>query len=305
MKEQIITSGFISVVGRTNAGKSTLLNNLVKSPLALVSKKVNATRKRMDIIVPFENEHYSSQLIFIDTPGLHESNKLLNEYMLQEAYKAIGDSDISVFVAVASINPKEILHYEHFLKHCNHKHVVVLNKIDMLSQQELLHCLQSYKQYQECYISIIPMKAKELDSYTIKTLLATLAKYLPIHPHFYEHDMVSTTLMRDIYKEAIREAIFERLSDEIPYESDVKILKITEKPAILYIKAQIIVAKDTQKAMVIGKNGATIKSLGSIARQKCELLAEQKVFLELVVRTIKGWNINKQTLKQVGYDFEA
>ena len=305
MKEKIITSGFISVIGRTNAGKSTLLNSLIKSPLALVSKKVNATRKRMDIIVPFEDDTYNSQLIFIDTPGLHESNKLLNEYMLQETHKAIGDSDLSVFVAVASTNHSEILYYKNFLEQHKKKHIILLNKIDTLNNQELLSCLESYKQYQEHFIGIMPIKAKELDSYTINTMLAMLAKHLPIHPHFYDDGIISTTFMRDIYKEAIREAIFERLSDEIPYESDVKILKITEKPKILYIKAQIIVAKDSQKAMIIGKNGATIKSLGSIARQKCEYLAEQKVFLELMVKTIKGWNTNKQTLKQFGYDIDS
>lgn len=304
MREKIITSGFISVIGRTNAGKSTLLNSLIKSPLALVSKKVNATRKRMDIIVPFEDEVYSSQLIFIDTPGLHESNKLLNECMLQETYRAIGDSDLSVFVAIASTNCNEILYYKNFLEQYKKKHIVLLNKIDKLSKQELLVCLESYKQYQEHALGIIPIKAKDLDSYTINTMLSMLAKNLPIHPHFYEEGIISTTFMRDIYKEAIREAIFERLSDEIPYESDVRILKITEKPTILYIKAQIIVAKDSQKAMIIGKNGTTIKSLGSIARQKCEYLAEQKVFLELMVKTIRGWNTDRQTLKQFGYEID-
>ncbi|TLE10804.1 GTPase Era [Helicobacter bilis] len=303
MKEKIITSGFISVIGRTNAGKSTLLNNLVKSPIALVSKKINATRKRMDIIVPFEDSDYNSQLIFIDTPGLHESKKLLNEYMLQEAKKAVGDSDLSVFVAVASPKKSEILHYKNFLDQHDKKHIVLLNKIDTLNKNELLECLESYKQYQNKNLGIIPIKAKELNSQTIHSILSLLAKNLPIHPHFYDNDMISTTIMRDIYREAIREAVFERFSDEIPYESDVRILKITEKPTILYIKAQIIVAKDSQKAMIIGKNGETIKSLGSIARKKCEYLAEQKIFLELIVKIIKGWNTSKDTLKQIGYDF--
>lgn len=302
MKEKIVTSGFISVVGRTNAGKSTLLNSIVKNPIALVSKKVNATRKRMDIIVPFEDESYNSQLIFIDTPGLHESNKLLNECMLNETHRAIGDSDLSVFISVASTNNNEIEYYKSFLERYKKKHIVLLNKIDLLNRQEILRCLESYKKYQENSIAIIPISAKDTEGYAINTMLSKLARNLPIHPHFYDDGMISTTFMRDIYKEAIREAIFERLSDEIPYESDVRILKITEKPTTLYIKAQIIVAKDSQKAMIIGKNGQTIKSLGSIARQKCEYLAEQKVFLELIIKTIKGWNTNKQTLRQFGYD---
>lgn len=302
MKEKIITSGFISVIGRTNVGKSTLLNSLIQSPLALVSKKVNATRKRMNIIVPFENETHNSQLIFIDTPGLHKSNKLLNECMLQEAYRAIEDSDLSVFMAVASTNCNEILYYKDFLAQHKKKHIILLNKIDTLNKQELLKCLELYSQYQEHAIGIIPISAKELNTYTINTMLSMIAKNLPIHPHFYDEGIISTTFMRDIYKEMIREAIFERLSDEIPYESDVKIVKIVEKPALLHIKAQIIVSKDSQKAMIIGKNGTTIKSLGSIARKKCEYIAEQKVFLELEVKTIKGWNTDKQILKQFGYE---
>lgn len=304
MKEKIITSGFISVIGRTNAGKSTLLNSLVKNHIALVSKKINATRKRMNIILPFEDNKYDSQLIFIDTPGLHESKKLLNEYMLKEAKKAVEDSDLSIFVAVANTKKSEVLYYKNFLEQYNKKHIVLLNKIDTLSKNEILECLESYKQYQNRNIGIIPIKARELDKQTIHTILFLLAKNLPLHPHFYDNDIISTTFMRDIYKETIREAIFERFSDEIPYESDVKILKITEKPTILYIKAQIIVAKDSQKAMIIGKNGETIKSLGSIARKKCEYLYKQKVFLELIVKTIKGWNTNKEALKQVGYFME-
>ena len=171
MKEKIMTSGFISVIGRTNAGKSTLLNNLVKSPIALVSKKINATRKRMDIIVPFEDSDYNSQLIFIDPPGLHESKKLLNEYMLQEAKKAVGDSDLSVFVAVASPKKSEILHYKNFLDQHDKKHIVLLNKIDTLNKNELLECLESYKQYQNKNLGIIPIKAKELNSQTIHSIL--------------------------------------------------------------------------------------------------------------------------------------
>ena len=299
---KIITSGFVSVVGRPNAGKSTLLNNLVQSPLALVSKKANATRKRMDFIVPFENETFHSQIIFIDTPGLHVSTKLLNEYMINEALKAIGDSDISLFIAVASKNPREIQHYREFLQKYKKKHILVLNKIDLLSKDELLVCLQQYKKYQSHYLSLIPLQACSPSALQKNALLLEIAKNIPQHPHFYDSSIISTTMMRDIYKEAIREAIFERFSDEIPYQSDIKILKITQKPHILYIKAQIIVEKDSQKSMIIGKDGATIKSLGILARKKCEIIHENKVFLELYVRTIRNWSKNKAGLRQSGYE---
>ncbi len=302
---KIVTSGFVSVIGRPNSGKSTLLNSIANTPLALVSKKANATRKRMDIIIPYNDMKFDSQIIFIDTPGLHDSNKLLNEYMIQEAYKAIGDSDLSIFISVASKNQKEINFYEDFINKYNKKHILILNKIDLLTKADLLTCIKGYEKYHDKYISLIPTRATKLNNKDINNLLYEIAKNLPNHPHFYDNEIISTTLMRDIYKEAIREAIFERLSDELPYESDVKILKIAEKQDTLYIKAQIIVSKDSQKSMIIGKNGNTIKSLGILSRNKCENLAEKKVFLELYVKTINGWNKDKKLLKKVGYDFDT
>ncbi|RDU66397.1 GTPase Era [Helicobacter didelphidarum] len=303
-KNQKVTSGFVSVIGRTNAGKSTLLNNIIQSPLALVSKKANATRKKMDFIVPFQNNEFDSQIIFLDTPGLHKSEKILNEYMLKETASAMRDSDLCVFISVASKNNKEIEHYKSFLETYKKKHIVILNKIDTLTHDELLANLAQYQEFESHYFSLIPIKANNLNVYDRNLILLEISKHLPHHPHFYDNDILSTILMREIYKEAIREVIFEFFSDEIPYESDVKILKVTEEPHLIRIKAQIIVEKDSQKAIIIGKQGKTIKALGTLARKKCEQFSESKIFLELHVKTLKGWSRDKTLLKKLGYDID-
>ncbi|TLE00196.1 GTPase Era [Helicobacter muridarum] len=301
------TSGFVSVIGKPNAGKSTLLNTLSHSTLALVSRKANATRKRMNFIVPFCEEGLDSQIVFTDTPGISRIDVIndlnteskLNMYMMNEAFGAIGDCDICLFVVAANAN--DIGFYKQFLERCKKPHVIVLNKIDRLSQNSLLACLKSYQDFQKHYLALIPLSAQSLQDRQRFNLLSTIARYLPNSPHLYDNSIASTTLMRDIFKEAIRESIFERMSDEIPYQSDVRILKVIEKIDIIHIIAEIITNRDSQKSMLIGKKGKTIKSLGTLARLKCECIAEKKVFLSLQVKTVRGWSNDSNMLVKMGY----
>ncbi len=289
--------GYVSVIGRPNAGKSSLLNWLVGEKIAMVSHKANATRKRSNIIVM----HNDDQIVFVDTPGLHETEKLLNQFMLDEALKAMGDCDLILFLAPVT---DKISHYEAFLEKNtkNVKHILLLTKIDFVSNDELLAKMKEYEQFSDKYESIIPISIKKATTHA--DILDDVVKHLPEHPYLFDPEILTTEHLRDIFKEFIRESIFENISDEIPYETDVLINKVEEKPNVDVIKATIIVQKSTQKGMIIGKGATAIKRIGKDARTKIEKLTGKKCFLELFVSIKKGWTKNKQGLKELGYDID-
>ena len=293
-KDQTTKAGYVAVIGRPNAGKSSLLNWLVGEKLALVSHKANATRKRLNIIAMHEN----AQIIFIDTPGLHEQERLLNQFMLEEAMKAMGDCDLIIFLAPVS---DKIEHYRHFLNLNTKKipHFVLLTKIDMVSKEILFNKITEYQAFQDTFLSLIPMSIKKGGSQ--EYLLGEIARYLPEHPFLYDTEILTPERSRDIYKELIREAIFENTSDEVPYFSDVIIDRVEEKETIENIYASIIVDKKSQKGIMIGKEGQTIKRIGLHARRALETLAQKQVFLKLVVVVKEGWSQDKEQLKKIGY----
>ncbi|AXX85360.1 GTPase Era [Aliarcobacter skirrowii] len=290
--------GYVSVVGRPNAGKSSLLNWLVGEKIAMVSHKANATRKRSNIIVMHEDD----QIVFVDTPGIHETEKLLNKFMLDEALKAIGDCDLILFLAPVTDSLK---YYEDFLEKNkkNTKHILLLTKIDFVNNEELMSKLKEYEKYSDKYEAIIPISIKKATKKS--DILDEVVKYLPVHPYLFDPEIITTEHLRDIYKEFIREAIFENISDEIPYEADVMINKIEEKPNVDVIKAKIIVQKDSQKGMIIGQNATAIKRIGKASRLKIEKLSGKKCFLELFVSVKKNWTKNKDALKSMGYEFDS
>ncbi|WP_121627807.1 GTPase Era [Poseidonibacter antarcticus] len=287
--------GYVSVVGRPNAGKSSLLNWLVGEKIAMVSHKANATRKRSNIIVMHEDD----QIVFVDTPGIHETEKLINKFMLDEALKAMGDCDLILFLAPVT---DQLKYYEDFLvkNKKNIKHILLLTKIDNVSNAEVLSKMEEYGKYSDRYESIIPVSIKKATTHA--DILDSVVKHLPEHPYLFDPEIMTTEHMRDIFKEFIRESIFENISDEIPYETDVLINKVEEKPKVDVIKATIIVQKGTQKGMIIGKNAEAIKRIGKDARLKIEKLTGRKCFLELFVSIKKGWTKDRQGLKDLGYD---
>ena len=289
--------GYVSVVGRPNAGKSSLLNWLVGEKIAMVSHKANATRKRSNIIVMHEDD----QIVFVDTPGIHETEKLLNKFMLDEALKAMGDCDLILFLAPVT---DRVIFYEDFLvkNKKNVKHVLLLTKIDNVSNSEVIEKMKEYEKYSDRYESIIPISIKKQTKKS--DILNCVVDHLPEHPYLFDTEIMTTEHLRDIYKEFIRESIFENISDEIPYETDVLINKVEEKDNLDVIKATIIVQKSTQKGMIIGKGAEAIKRIGKDARIKIETISGRKCYLELFVSIKKGWTKNKQGLKDLGYNFD-
>lgn len=287
-------AGFVAIVGRPNAGKSTLMNHILGEKIALVSQKANATRRRSQAIVM----HNDDQIIFIDTPGLHQKEKLLNQFMLDEALKAIGDCDVVIFLAPASDKLED---YEKFLElnQDRRKHVLVLTKIDRISQEALLKKILEYNQYSDKFEALIPFSVNK--NVGAKDLLDVLTKHLDESPYLYNPEDLTTEMLRDIYKEFIREGIFENISDEIPYESDVIIDKIDEEENLQRIRATIIVEKESQKGIIIGKGGTAIKRIGQHAREKIENLSGTKAYLDLFVSVKKGWSNDKEFLNELGY----
>ncbi len=287
-------AGFVSLIGRPNAGKSTLMNSLLGEKIAMVSQKANATRKRSNAIVM----HGDTQIIFVDTPGLHEKEKILNQFMLDEALKAMGDCDLIVYLAPVT---DDVKNYEKFLQLNDKKvkHIIALSKIDQVSQEKLFKKIAQYNQFAEHFEALIPVAIPKKVGH--KDLLDTISKLLPESPFLYDPDDLTSELVRDIYAGFIREGIFENISDEIPYESDVLIEKIEEEDNIDKIYATIIIEKESQKGIIIGKGGEAIKRIGKYAREKIEILSGRKAYLNLQVSVKKGWSKDKSFLKEIGY----
>jgi len=288
-------AGFVSLIGRPNAGKSTLMNSLLGEKIAMVSQKANATRRRSNAIVMVEN----TQIIFIDTPGLHEREKILNQFMLDEALKAMGDCDLIVYLAPVTDN---VEHYEKFLKlnKKNIKHIIVISKIDQVNQAKLFKTIDSYNKYAEHFEALVPVAIPKKIGH--EDLLKVICKNLPESPFLFNPQDLTSELVRDIYSGFIREGIFENVSDEVPYASDVIIESINEEEKVDVITAMIIIEKESQKGIIIGKGGESIKRIGKSARLKIERLSAKKAYLNLQVVVKKGWTKDVNFLKEIGYD---
>ncbi|WP_103574605.1 GTPase Era [Campylobacter concisus] len=287
-------SGFVSIIGRTNAGKSSFLNALLNEKIAIVSHKQNATRRKINGIVM----NGEDQIIFTDTPGLHESNKAINQLLINQAIKSMGDCDLIVFLAPIHDDTSD---YEKFLALNPEKpHILVLTKVDESSNAKVLEKITKYQKFQDKFAALLTFSTKQ-PTYK-KPLLDEICKLLPEHEYFYDSEFLTLTNEKEIFREFILEAIYENLSDEIPYLSDAIIKSVKEKTGITEIYASIITERDIHKSMIIGKNGETIKRIGIFARKLIQNLTNTKVFLKLDVVVKKGWSKEEKSLNQIiGY----
>lgn len=287
-------SGFVSIIGRTNAGKSSFLNALLNEKIAIVSHKQNATRRKINGIVM----NGKDQIIFTDTPGLHESNKAINQLLINQAIKSMGDCDLIVFLAPIHDDTSD---YEKFLALNPEKpHILVLTKVDESSNAKVLEKITQYQKFQDKFAALLTFSTKQ-PTYK-KPLLDEICKLLPEHEYFYDPEFLTPTNEKEIFREFILEAIYENLSDEIPYLSDAIIKSVKEKTGITEIYASIITERDIHKSMIIGKNGETIKRIGIFARKLIQNLTNTKVFLKLDVVVKKGWSKEEKSLNQIiGY----
>ena len=297
MSEIKTKAGFVSVIGRPNSGKSSLLNWIIGEKIAMVSHKANATRKRSNIIAM----HKNAQIIFVDTPGIHEKERLLNKFMMDEALKAMGDCDLILFLAPASDNLKDYIKFLERNKK-NIPHILLLTKVDSIDKKSLFKKIEEYSKYQDKFKALIPVSIKK--GITQSYLLDEVIKELPQHPYLYDTEILTTDPVKDLYKEYIREAIFNNASEEIPYFTDVMVEKVEENDEIDNIYATIIVDKKSQKGIIIGKDGRTLQRIGFEARKSIENLAGKKIFLKLFVVVKQGWSQDKDLLKKIGYIIE-
>ncbi|MDR0746904.1 MAG: GTPase Era [Helicobacteraceae bacterium] len=285
-------AGFVAVIGRTNAGKSTLINAILKERIALVSHKAGATRKRQKAIVTYKD----AQIVLIDTPGIEKRGRKLDEFMQKEMMRSLQEADLVYFLADMA---DDTAAYERFLAVCRLPHIVVLTKMDNFTLQERLRRIARYQPFSARFLGLVPISAKRGD---FAALLEETVKHLPEHPFYYDPDELTDLSVREICKEMIREALFDKLSDEVPYSADVIVDSFSEGQRIDKIYARVVVEKESQKAIVIGSGGSAIKRVGSRSREMIERFLGKKVFLSLSVEIMENWRNGTINLAKFGYD---
>ncbi len=290
-------SGFAAIAGAPNVGKSTLLNRMIGEKISITSQKPQTTRNRIVGVMHGEN----SQIVFLDTPGVHKSDKAFNRKIVQVALSAMDEVDI-VLVVIDASNPdasSEALVVEKLKKRPNTPAVLAINKIDKIDKPTLLSIIDRWAHRHPSFAEIIPISA--LDGTQIPQLMEAMQKLLPEGPPFFPEDALTDMPERFIVCEMIREKIFENTGREVPYGTAVTIEDFSEEDAIIRIHAAIHVERDSQKGIIIGKNGAMLKTIGTQARMDIESLLGAKVFLKLFVRVEKNWSRDPRAMRKLGY----
>lgn len=286
-------SGFVNIFGKPNAGKSTLLNALIGEKLAIVSHKVQTTRHRIKAILTGPDH----QIIFSDTPGIIEPKYKLHEKMMQAVKGSLEDADLALLITDARENPEESHLIFSSLK-LKVPALVVLNKADAVSEEDLEKATDFFKQQPYCKAVIVISALKKKG---IENLLDIIIGLLPEGAPFYEGDDISDLPTKFFVSELIREKIFLLYGEEIPYHATVLVQEFKEKTTLIKVGADIIVQRDTQKGIILGEGGKMIKQLGTLARKDIEEFLGSKVFLELFVKVRPKWRDNEMQLKEYGY----
>ncbi len=288
-------SGFIALVGRPNAGKSTLMNNLLQQKIAIISPKAQTTRNQIRGILTDDD----AQMIFIDTPGIHKPQHALGQQMNKEAINAISSVDMIYFLVDAT---QEFGKGDQFVLDILAKQkmpvFLLLNKIDLISKEKVMDLLLSYAKLYD-FKEIIPISAKE--GFNVDELLATTKNYLEDGIMYYPKDQVCDYPEQFIICELIREKILYLTEEEVPHSIAVVIERMGRKKGRLLINAMILVERDSQKGIIIGKQGKMIKQIGIDARKDIEGLLGEPIYLELFVRVEKNWRNRTSKLQQLGY----
>jgi len=287
-------AGFVNIFGRPNAGKSTLLNALIGEKMAIVSPKVQTTRHR---IKAFLNNPGEYQIIFSDTPGIIDPRYKLHERMMHAVKTALEDADLALLIVDANDNFEETSAIFEALK-LKVPAIVVLNKIDAAANGKIAEATEFFATKSYCKKLV---KISALQKVHLQKLLAEVLAFLPEGVPFYNEDDLSDMPTKFFVAELIREKIYHLYGDEIPYHTAVLINEFKEKENIIKIQADIIVHRETQKAIIIGERGSMIREIGIQARQDIEAFVGQKVFLELFVKVRPKWRDNDQQLKEYGY----
>ena len=296
-------SGFVTLIGRPNVGKSTLINKLIGEKITITSPVAQTTRNKLKGILTTEN----SQIIFVDTPGIHKPHHLLGERLVRNAKSSIGGVDLILLIFDSHKPPGKGDNYiKDFLTTNNSKFIVVLNKWDLVNQDEKKLRLKQYKEiFQEELLCLLTISALTGDGSA--ELISLIENHLPYGPMLYPKDIISDHPLSTILSELIREQVLLNTREEIPHSVAVKIEKIQEvkkqssKRNLTAILATVVVEKKSQKGILIGKNGAMLKIIGKSARMNMKKLIDGPVYLELFVKVIPNWRKKESKLIEFGY----
>lgn len=297
MNEQEKKSGFVTLIGRPNVGKSTLMNHLIGQKIAITSNKPQTTRNRIQTVYTDDR----GQIIFLDTPGIHKAKNKLGEYMVKVAERTLKEVDVILWL----VEPTTFIgagerHIAEQLNQVKIPVMLVINKIDTIkNQDEILTFIAAYKDICN-FTEIVPVSALKEKNTDLLTEL--IFKYLTYGPQFYDEDTVTDQPMRQIASELIREKALRLLDEEIPHGIAVSIEKMTERPnGMIDIEANLVCERDSHKGIVIGKNGSMLKKIGTEARKEIENLMDAKVNLQLWVKVRKEWRDSELLMKNYGY----